>query len=487
MRNIFPLPSALFPSFLLASICVSLSLPAQAQTFDIRAQTRDRISALLLDTSTRTISTGKAFQGSFGAPALNDKGDVAYACILAGKGITAFSSNSVVFRAKGTTKSRPVVAMQSDLIILNDNFMDRATGPNQGPYPGSAYVYRIGKDVGFNNKRQIAFTAEMPFVYYTTDDKGKITYHPTETSTYGLLVPRGRARSFSNTNLYSFLQSFSDDFLRKTVILNTQGSTPFNASFIVTPTKSVEGFAFATGDRSGGSSAVNVVATIETNVIGLPYLATYQSFTDAIIANGNRTFVTAQISDGNGDFDGIWQGNSPDLQPVAVKTHASPDGGKFTTFGEKTGPSRSGKFCAFLASTTQGTNGVFRSTVVDTWTSPKSTEKVLIAQLGAKAPTNSQAGTLGAFSGFSLAACSDAGQVALIGTVDGKDGIWLSDANGDNLRLVVIEGQSLTVGKTQKTVNKIAFNPVSGINRKGQVAFTLSFADRTSAVIVATL
>jgi|GEM_PF-1378216 len=477
----------LFPSrIFIVLACASLVLPAYSQTFDIRAKTRDNVRALLLNTTTRTLASGKAFQGSFGAPALNDKGDVAYACILAGTGITAFSSNSVVFRAKGP-KSHPVTAIQSDVLILNDNFMDRAVGLNEFPVSGSAYVYRIGKDVGFNNKRQISFVAEMPFEYYTVNDKGVKTYHPTETSTAGLLVPLGQAKSFFATNIYSYIKSFSDDFLTKTVSLNMQGSWPFNGNFVVTATKSVEGFAFATGNPAGGSSAVNVIATVESNVIGLPYSATYQTFSDAIIANGNRTFVTAQIGDGNGDFDGIWQGNSSDLQPVAVKTHTSPDGGKFIAFGEKTGPSRSGKFCAFLASTSAGTNGVFRSTVVNTWTSPKSTEKILIAKLGDKAPTNSQAGTLGAFSSFSLAACSDSGQVALIGNVDGKDGIWLSDAKGENLRLVVIEGQTLTIGKTQKTLNKIAFNPVSGINRSGKVAFTASFTDRTSAVIVATL
>jgi hypothetical protein len=247
----------------------------------------------------------------------------------------------------------------------------------------------------------------------------------------------------------------------------------------------VEGFAFATGSPSGDSSSISTVATVETNVLGLPYFATYQHFSDAIIANGNRTFVTAQISEGNDDFVGIWQGNSPDLQPVVVKTHTSPDGGKFSSFGEKAGPSRSGRFCAFVASTTKGTSGVFRSTVVNTWTSPKSTEKVLIAKVGDTAPTNDKAGKLGSFSSFSLAASSDLGQVALIGTVDGKDGIWLSDANGNNLKLVVIEGQPLTIGSTDKTVTKIAFNPVSGINRKGLVAFTASFSDRTSAVIIA--
>jgi len=483
-------PSRIFPFFIVLA-CVSLALPAYSQTFDIRAKTRDNIRALLLDTTVPTaprLASGKAFQGSFGSPALNDKGDVAYACILAGTGITAFSSNSVVFRAKGP-KSRPVVAIQSYWTTLNDNYMNLAVGPNQFPVSGSAYVYRIGKDLGFNNKREIAFMAEMPFQYYTVDDKGKKTYHPTETGAYGLLVPLSNARSFLNTTLNSYLQTFSNDFLTRTLSLDLQGSLPFNGAFLITPTKSVEGFAFATGDPSGLSpySAQTIVATVESNVIGLPYLATYQSFSDAIIANGDKTFVTAQISDGNNEFDGIWQGNSSDLQPVVVKTHTSPDGGKFTTFGEKTGPSRSGKFCAFLASTSVGTTGVFRSTVVNTWTSPKSTEKILIAKLGDKAPTNSQAGTLGTFGGFSLAACSDSGQVALIGNVNGKDGIWLSDAKGENLKLVVIEGQTLTIGKTQKTLNKIDFNPVSGINRSGKVAFTASFTDRTSAVIVATL
>jgi hypothetical protein len=50
-----------------------------------------------------------------------------------------------------------------------------------------------------------------------------------------------------------------------------------------------------------------------------------------------------------------------------------------------------------------------------------------------------------------------------------------------------MEGQKLAAGTQEKTITKLAFNPVSGINKKGQVAFTASFSDRTSAVIIATL
>jgi hypothetical protein len=471
---------ASFPSRTLglaaALVCASyFILPAQAQTFDVRAKTRDRIRAWIYSPNVG-YTTSLVFQGSFGAPSINDKGSIAYACILGGTGISAFRNNTVVFRAKGKKPSK--VAWQSGFqSIVPDGF---GYAPiNTFLLSGSVYLYRISRDVAINNTNRIAFSAQSLFTYYTVNDKGQRTYTESDTATYGLLSPVGAGpRSFQPIPLSTFINYF-DGILEKTISLNPQNAIAYNASFFITSTKAVEGFAFSSPNNGG------VISTVESNVIGLPYFATFQSFTDAIISNRNAAFVTAQISDGNNGFDGIWQGNNPDLIPVAVKTNDAPDGGKFTTFGEKAGPSRNGKFCAFTASTTKGTNGVFRSTVVNDWTSQKDTEKILIAQAGDTAPTNSKAGTLGVFSSFSLAASNDVGQVALIGTVNGKEGIWVSDAKGANLKLVAIAGQTLTVDSTEKTINSIAFNPVSGINRTGQIAFTASFSDRTSAVIIA--
>jgi hypothetical protein len=466
-----PFPFTAFPSFLLASICLSLCLPARAQTFDIRAQTGDHIKAVVYLADVGYTTSKQVYQGSFGAPSVNDKGNVAYACILAGKGITAFRSNSVVSRLKG--KKPAVVCVQSGYPnIVSDGFGYPPI--NTFLYPGSVYFYRIGRDVAINKKNRIAFTAQSLYTIYTVNDKGVRHYTDTDTATYGVLSPTSKKAKHFNPIPVSTYINFFDGILTKTVSLNAQSSIAYNANFFITTTKAVEGFAFSSPTDGG------VIATIESNVIGLPYFATFQSFTDAIIADNNIGFVTAQISDGNEDFDGIWQGNNPDLQPVAVKTDNAPGGGTFTAFGDKAGPSRNGKYCAFIASTSAGATGVYRCDL-------DGSNKIKIAAVGDAAPENGASGKLGTFNSFTLAASSDGGQVALLGGVNGSDGIWLSDAKGNNLKLVVIEGQTLKVGSVEKTIKKITFNPVSGINRSGQIAFTASFTDRTSAVIIAKL
>jgi len=468
MRHISPL----YPSLLLASILASISLPLHAQTFDIRAQTGDHITAAVYLPDVGYTTSKKVYQGSFGAPSINDKGTVAYACILGGKGITAFRNNTVVVRLKGTKKPA-VVAIQSGYPnIVSDGFGYPPI--NAQVLSGSVTLYRIGRDVALNNKNRVGFTTQSLYTIFTVNDKGVRHYTDVDTAAYGVLTPNSKkATSFQGVPVSTFI-NFFDEILTKTVSLNAQSSIAYNANFFITTTKSVEGFAFASPNDSG------VIATVESNVIGLPYFATFQSFTDAIISNDNVGFVTAQISDGNDDFDGIWAGNNPDLQPVAVKTNDAPGGGTFTGFGNKAGPSRNGKYCAFVATTSLGTSGIFRTNV-------DGSNKISIATLGSAAPTNSAGGKLGTFTGFSLAASGDSGQVAVLGTANGKTGIWLSDAQGANLKLVAVEGQNLKVGSVQKTIRKLTFNPVAGINRQGQVAFSASFTDRTSAVIVAKL
>ncbi len=111
----------------------------------------------------------------------------------------------------------------------------------------------------------------------------------------------------------------------------------------------------------------------------------------------------------------------------------------------------------------------------------------LIAAVGDKAP-----GTDGNFLDFELAAVNNRGSVAILGSVTGGttgtglSAIWVSDPAGKNLKLVVVSGQNMQIGNKTKKVTRIAFNPVAAINKKGQVAFTASFTDKTSAVIVGT-
>jgi hypothetical protein len=110
-------------------------------TYEVRAQTKDQIkNALVFDSSTNTYSYSKAKQGSFGAPSINDKGTLAYACILSGEGITASTNFSVALRVKGNKPA--VVAMQSG-VLVDDSFLTAgARYPQQGRLLGGTQLYR---------------------------------------------------------------------------------------------------------------------------------------------------------------------------------------------------------------------------------------------------------------------------------------------------------------------------------------------------------
>jgi len=142
-------------------VCLSFIRPAISQSFDIRAQTRDRINALIRDPKEGFV-TGKAFQGSFGAPSINDKGAVAYSCILGGTGIDALHNNSVVIRLKGKNPAR--VACQSGYPnIVDDGF---GYAPiNAAVLHDSVYLYRISRDVAINNNNRVAFAAQTLFTF----------------------------------------------------------------------------------------------------------------------------------------------------------------------------------------------------------------------------------------------------------------------------------------------------------------------------------
>jgi hypothetical protein len=115
-----------------------------------------------------------------------------------------------------------------------------------------------------------------------------------------------------------------------------------------------------------------------------------------------------------------------------------------------------------------------------------------IAAVGSSVTAND--GVKGAFSSLQLAAANNLGRVVILGSVSissggnsyNPKGVWVSDNSGDNLTPIAVVGQSIKIGTKSKQIEALSFNPMAGINSKGQVSFTASFKDRTSAVIVAT-
>ncbi len=457
---------------------------SQAVQYDIRAQTTDKVRAV----------TGQARQGSFGAPAINDRGSVAYACILSGNSVGALSTYSVVTRRAGKKAAKvalqggvraaiPTGPEETEQIILtndprtiNNNFLiDTNNSANIFPRINSGRMYRISRTVAINSRNQIAFSGQLIFdTQSNTLEEGVVTdfeFNDASYSAIGVILPL--RKTFTNTAIATYDNYFAD-ILTRNISINQTGAVPYTASFRITPEEILPGFGY--GAPTYGLSPV---ATTASNVIGLPYFTTFQSFSYPIIANKNVCYLVADISDQGDEFDGIWQGTNPNLQPVIVKNTPAPGGGTFASFEATVAPSPNGNLVAFIANVTGGdtTRGVYRST-------RRGDSPILVAGIGQPAP-----GTGQNFATLELASVSNRGQVAILGTVqDGNReliGIWLSDNSGKNLRLLALEGQTIPIGNSRKILNRITFSPVSAINRRGQVAFTASFTDRTSAVIVA--
>jgi hypothetical protein len=292
---------------------------------------------------------------------------------------------------------------------------------------------------------------------------------------FGQCIPSNvkKASGYGNVGLYSY-GDFTEDFLRTTMSINSRGSIPYNDTYPITADTAVPGFGYA---YPGYSPAI---ATTASNVIGLPYFTTFANFSQAIITKSNVAYVVANLSDTGADFDGIWQGNNPNIQPVVILGDPAPDEGVFTTFGGQIGVSRNGKYVAFSANTTRSGNAVFRA--------DKGGKNILtVVKLGAEVPNGE--GATGRLSSVTLAAANDKGQIAIRGTVStstgNRDAIWVTDGTGKNLKLVVIQGQAIPGKSGLNLVRTIDFNPLAGLNAKGELAFTATFGDRKAAVIVA--
>jgi hypothetical protein len=459
-----------------------------AVKYDLRASTGDKVNSY----------TGKARQGSFGAPAINSKGSIAYPCILSGNTVSAFTNTAIIFRKKGKKKAQ--VAVQSG-VTLDGSFLPFYTQANTFGYPGSQIIYSIGRTIGINEKNRVGFVAEVLNEVETFNySNGAFTgtgFHEDDRTDYGVVFPI--SGGFQNVCVSKY-DGYEADVLDRTLSISSNGAVPRNSVFQITPTRSVPGFAYSLptvldstiGYLGSPTATVTypyylsesaIVATTESRVIGLPYDTTYANFSDAIIADHNRIFVVANLTETGKAFDGIWQGTNPNLQPVVVLDRDAPDGGTFQSFDGKVGPNRKGSAAAFIANVTGGTvnRAVYRAD------RDGGNLKTIVAQ-GANAP-----GTSDNFQSLELAAVNNKGSVAILATTSGTnstgdnlEGVWVTDPAGNNLKLIVIVGQSLQVGKVQKRVTHIEFNPVSGISSKGQLAFTASFSDRTSGVFIAT-
>jgi len=450
----------------LALAALSTASSFAAVSYDVRAETKDKVRAY----------TGSTRQGSFGAPGINDKGIVAYPCILTGSNVNAFSNGSIIMRKKGKRPAQ--VAVQTG-VPVDYSFTDTLElNGNQVIPPASVQFLRFGINVGISNKKRIAFSGALYYEVQNFNDEGQFqNSNGEQVGSFGSVFPLGGG--FQTVGLITFLD-YRDEILRAPIAVTPKGGLAYSADIVITDNNEVPGIAMSYPQLMGGvwGGVRSTIATTESTVIGLPYFTTFEQFSNGILSKKDTVFLVADVSDDANDYDGIWKGRNVNLQPVVVKGTSAPNGGNFDQFFAPVAPSPNAKLTAFIA-TTSGRNtgtGIFRC-------SSNGRELMQVAFTNQKAP-----GVNANFNSFESVGVNNKGQVAfkaVVDTTQAHAGIWISDRSGKNLTLIALEGNTIPVGEEVKRISSITFNPITGFNRKGQVAFTASFTDRTSAVIVA--
>ncbi len=480
---------------------VSMTGALAGVEIDIRAETGEKIRG-----------TGKSgiLQGSFGAPSINDASAVAYVTVLYGDPIGATNNNAIIFVRKGKNQKAYVTVQAGQ--PLSDSFLPGFNDEKTFALAGSGRVFRFGRDVAINKANEIGFVGEYIFTRQTVSltDAGAVKDRTNvdESRTAFGTTARVKNNKFVNHSAVVY-KSFNDAQLQTVLSISRIGGIAYDGIFELTPEREVPGFAFAAPPSPKNAYYYGIlpttlfdntsflfplkkgklVATTESNVIGLPLFTTFDRFSTPVIADREVCFIVADIADTGDEFDGIWQGSNPNLIPVVVKDTSAPGGGKFASFGELIGPSRRGNFVAFTANTIGGSpngtgQGVFLSNL-------DGSNVVRIATTGKEVPQNT--GVEGTFNSFARAGSNNKGEVAVLATLtvaganQSVDGVFVTGKSGKGLRMIVVAGQEIDVRGEMKRITRIAFNPMAGINNRGEVAFTASFSDRTSAVVIASV
>jgi hypothetical protein len=383
--------------------------------------------------------------GSFGEPAINDKGEIAFYTTIYGQRVST-STNTAIFIRYGN-KDR-LIARKGVAMKVSGTTHTFDTITRQPLINSHSKIYWGSTDIGVT--------------YYNYANKAAVSR--IFGSLTGATPGTEPVADFNSKNSISL------------VALDTASST--------SPLSVI---------RAALNYYVAVVSVGDA-VVGLPLSSIYSNFGAPTLDDRNNVYFVANITGTTAVFDGIWYGLTGDPTPLVTVGNLAPGftrDTKFTSFVTSPNPAPRGKICAFLA-TADTTNGIFTAEVPSGKLSKVVLENVL--QDVSNAGVADDAGVVGGdvvpvrFATLQSPAINDRGDVAFLASplVKGVATLGLYLARNSTIEKIISVGDTFTKGTTTTTVVDIRFSSLGGINKKGTLVCTLSFANRTSGIYAIT-
>ena len=447
------------PKRLILALIVGLATTTLSHAqyeYEARVQSRDRVLS----------PTGQGMRklAQFGAPSLNDKGDIAFPTTLNNTRIYG-----VGFRAKGKRPGRLVTQTPFEI----ESFV---VGKEETQ---TINVKSVKVDLAINNKQDIVYSFSEPG---GTIPLGDINIPTSGYYGYGK-ISKVKASNPKNEGILAVGDSTAIVGFNDTrMVLSKSGD--IGVTIQGNSNSSIEGEAttglFYLNRTEKGK--LKTIAQTELFVEGLPYEVIFSSFGKATLSTNNTIYTVANFGATGvepvpeGLFNGIWRGQNQNLKNVVSLQQNPPgDGDTYEGFRDAISPSSNGRNIAFIAQV-GGATALF---VTDT----EGNNVQRIATVGKTRIADKEV-----FTDIESAAINNKRELVIVGSSELGRGIW-TVSRSKEFQLIAREKQTLKTneeGAKEKTVTRLTFNPNSGLNRFGQVAFTANFTDRTSAVIIAT-
>lgn len=402
--------------------------------------------------------------GSFGSPTINDLGQIAVLVSLYGAGTSQFNSTGILSGNGGS----PKLIARRGFYFVPEFF---GTGNLTFPEPT---ITDLSDLAIINNKGDVAIAGTLrgyvmndPEADASTEINGDILAVAGPNRALPTLVAYA-----SNSQLVNFYarRPFLFEEVNKDFRIDSKGRAVFtgiSTNFNV--------FGEFDGIWFGTPGVATSVLTLGEVVHGLPFGSNYESFGSVAIDSSQEVYTIATISGRGAGFFGIWAGKNGFLNPVVTRLTKKPQSTvRFTSFAPPISVSRSGATLAFQA---DGAIWTRRSKTLKEVAKPSSNVEGSAPSLRETIQTIQSAPAVNRF-----------GQVAFLGTTrlaaETNTALIASTRSGRLMKIAKV-GESLQVkGRTKEVIN-IELSPGGAINNLGQVTFTASFTDRTSAVFVA--
>jgi|GEM_PF-1997476 len=462
------------------------------------------------------LNNGIVRLGSFGPPAISSSGAIAYRNIIYGQGIDASNADTII-RQRG--RSAEVLAQRFTRVragfITDGNMLLRKAPYDNRPNNTTdqvtfyfPYYTDFDSQVAIDEAGEVIFssvTGLAATIVTTVTTGGASTSTPARVNPFvdTLYATVGGIATSAITKDWAYDPNAMNNF---ELPVNSYGAG--NMAFI--GTRQVGGAGEVTGIFQGTPFTFNPLAIIDRPVGGLPIGSTFSALELPGINYGGILTTTATVNGPSSAlFQGIWTYDSagePSLLVGPTTEAPGSDGGTFSTITSRPWQSPTGQFVftADVADSAELTGGIFVGRMRNDGANraiPNNLKLLLESDALAPAKTVFSADSVGevTISNIQQPAINDRGTVVFQGTATGAgivagrndSALWAIVPRAEGVtrtpKPIIRTGDRIRIDGRLQTVGVINFDPVYGLSRNNEVAFSVTFLNARSGVFRAIL